>query len=106
LAYVGLKLIKRGSIDHDLTPACSIGEELGVDPKVILETSHGRRSIDGTYLKPLIVSRSNTFHRITKESCCSKDMLVLSSMIFFQIILQGAIGANIEVVHSAEVDKP
>ena len=25
---------------------CRIGEELGVDPNVILATSHGRRSID------------------------------------------------------------
>ena len=29
-----------------LWPLCSIGKELGVDPEVILQTSHGRRSID------------------------------------------------------------
>lgn len=35
----------------------SIGNELGVDPNVILQTSHGRRSID--VLKDLDASKAN-----------------------------------------------
>ena len=29
-----------------LTKRCRLGDELGVDPNVILATSHGRRTID------------------------------------------------------------
>jgi glycerol 3-phosphatase-1 len=41
--------------DEDET--CRIGAEIGADPKVILQTSHGRRTID--MLKVLAPEKAN-----------------------------------------------
>lgn len=54
-----MRLLLESSIPGRLTSvlSSSVGSEIGVDPKVILETSHGRRSID--ILKILAPEKAN-----------------------------------------------
>lgn len=58
LLNIGARMSNHFLILHDPSdPRHSIGKEIGVDPTVILATSHGRRSID--VLKLLSPEKAN-----------------------------------------------
>jgi hypothetical protein len=58
-----------------LTPHGSVGGEIGVDPEVILQTSHGRRSID--VLKILQPEKANWECKLKKAKPGDHPLLLL-----------------------------